>query len=80
MGEVARDHGLSAAGAANGIGPFTTFDPHLVLLSVLVGYLLLYVSLVVYDAIDGYLRTDFPTNGTEGSVEGDRVEMPRGRE
>lgn len=59
-------------------GPFIGFDPHLVLLLVLLGYILLYGAFVAIDSLAALLHVDIPTTDEEGRVDGDEIEVPRG--
>lgn len=76
--EVAFTGDHSVAGAASIPGPFTAFDPHLVLLLVLLGYILLYVALVAIDSFAALLQVDIPTTDDEGGVDGNGIKMSRG--
>lgn len=78
VAEVPFSGGHSIVGAGSIPGPFIGFDPHLVLLLVAFGYILLYLALTAIDTLAALPLTDIPTTEEEGSVDGEGIEVPGG--
>lgn len=78
VAEVTFTDGPSIVGAGSIPGPFIGFDPHLVLLLVVLAYILLYLALTAIDTLVALPRTDVSTTDEEGRVDGEGIEVPGG--